>query len=278
MPARPGEQVYDSAYPPLGLRHGFRRLVRRRSLVVLLARRDLAIRYRRSVLGVLWALLTPALTLVVMWLVFESVFPVADLGVPYAVYLASGVLVLTGAQQGIQGLGSSFETYEPLLSKVHLPAEVLAAGAIGAMSVHLTFALTAVLILQLGLGVGIPASALLVPVVLALLLGFAAGIGMLVAGWSLKLPDLLHVVGVVLYLAGFLTPTFYPINALGEPARSVVEANPITTYLQLVRGCLYEGRVGSGTTWAWVTALGISVLIAGIASYQRSARRSLVHS
>jgi ABC-type polysaccharide/polyol phosphate export permease len=272
------EPVYDSAFPEIGLVHGARRLRQRLPLAVLLARRDLNIRYRRSVLGVFWALLTPTLTVLVMWLVFDSVFPVADLGVPYAVYLASGVLALTAAQQGIQGLGSSFQTYEPLLSKVHLPAEVLAAGAIGAMAIQTGFALLAHLAHQIGLGVAVPATAVLVPVVLVLLLGFSAGLGMLVAGWAIRLPDLLHIVNVALYLIGFLTPTFFPIAALDEPALSVVQANPVTGYLDLVRGCLYEGEVGSAGQWLVAVGLAVTTLVAGIAAYQRSARRAVVHA
>lgn len=273
-----GEPVYDSAFPEVGLHHGLRRLVRRWPLALLLARRDLAVRYRRSVLGILWALLTPLLTVIVMWLVFDSVFPVADLGVPYAVYLASGILVLTAAQQGIQGLGSSFQTYEPLLAKVHLPAEVLAAGAVVGMAVHTGLALLALLVLQLSLGVPVAATAVLVPLVVLLLLAFSAGLGMLVAGWSIRLADLIHVVNVILYLVGFLTPTFFPIAALDEPARSVVEANPLTTYLDLLRSCLYEGGGGTLAQWVLATVLGLGFLILGIASYQRSARRALVHT
>jgi ABC-2 type transport system permease protein len=273
-----GEPVYDSAFPQMGLRSGVRRVVAQWPLATLLARRDLAVRYRRSVLGVVWALLTPLLTVIVMWLVFDSVFPVADLGVPYAVYLASGVLVLTAAQQGINGLGASFQTYEPLLSKVHLPAEVLAAGAVLAMAFHTGLALLALLALQLGLGVPVSTTAALVPVVLLLLLSFSCGLGMLVAGWSIRLPDLLHIVGIVLYLVGFLTPTFFPITALDEPARSVVEANPLTTYLELLRSTLYAGDAGTVAEWALCGGLGIGMLLFGVRSYQRSARRAVVHS
>jgi len=216
------------------------------------------------------------MTVFVMWVVFESVLPVADLGVPYAVYLATGILGLTAAQQGIVYLGSSLQMYEPVLTKIHLPAELLAAGSIGAIAVHLGFASLAVVGLQLLLGVGLPVTAMLVPLVLLTLLAFTAGIGMLVAGLAIRLPDVLHIVSIAIYLLGFLTPTFFPVTALDEPARSVVEANPLTGYLELLRGCLYEGEVGSAGRWAVAVALGMTMLVAGTASFARSGRLAVV--
>jgi lipopolysaccharide transport system permease protein len=124
--------------------------------------------------------------------------------------------------------------------------------------------------------VAVPWTVVLVPAVLTCLLAFAGGLGMLVAGTAIRLPDVLHVVGVALYLLGFLTPTFYPVSALGEPARTIVLANPLTRYLDLLRGCLYEGRVGSAGAWLFAVGLAAATLVAGVRSYAAAARRSVV--
>ncbi|HEX7165766.1 MAG TPA: ABC transporter permease [Acidimicrobiales bacterium] len=276
IPSLDGGPVYDSAYPEVGVLASLRRVATNTRLVSLLVHKELTSRYRRSALGVIWALVTPVLTVLVMWLVFENVLPVADLGVPYAVYLASGILALTAAQQGIIALGSSLQNYESLLSRIHLPAEILAAGSMGAIAVHLSLATVAVLALQVLLGVGVPLTALLAPAVLLTLLAFTSGIGMLVAGIALRLPDVLHLVGIAIYLLGFLTPTFFPISALDDPGRWIVEANPLTGYLELLRGCLYEGEVGSAARWIVSVTLGVSMLVAGTASFARAGRRAVV--
>jgi lipopolysaccharide transport system permease protein len=271
----PGEALYDSAHVDRGVMSSLKFVLDHRALVALLVRKELAVRYRRSALGVVWALLTPALTTLVLWVVFESVFPVANLGVPYAVYLASGVLVLTAVQQGVQLLAGSLQGYEPLLARMPVPAEALAAGTIGAIGVHVGLGMVVVLALQLALGVGVPWTAPLGLVVLALLLAFSAGLGMLLAGLALRLADVLQIVSVVLYLLGFLTPTFYPLSAISDPARTIIEANPLTSFVELLRACLYEGSVGPVGKWAVSIVLGVATLVAGLDVYGRSARRAV---
>jgi ABC-type polysaccharide/polyol phosphate export permease len=118
----PSAVVYDSAArSPLLVTElwnfwTYRRLIR------LLVMRDVLARYKRSLLGVWWTLLNPLLTMTVMWLVFSHIFRfrVGISGVPYAVYLLAGVLLVLFFQQGVEMVASSIVANASVLTKVYV--------------------------------------------------------------------------------------------------------------------------------------------------------------
>jgi homopolymeric O-antigen transport system permease protein len=253
-------------------------VMERRQLVRLLARREVHQRYRRSYLGILWTLLTPILTVLVLWAVFQSLFSAAEIGVPYVVYLVSGVVVFTTAAQGIQQVGSSLVASEPILSRVHVPPEVLAAGSGLALSTTSALFLVPLFAVQLVAGVGIPPTAVLAIVVVVLLVVGAVGLGLLVAASAVRLPDVLNVVPPVVLMLGYLTPTFYPVSVVPEPFRSIIEANPLTIYLTLLRSVAYEGQLGSARSWTLAIVLALASIAVGGRAYTRMSRQIVVMS
>jgi ABC-2 type transport system permease protein len=269
--------VYDSEDRPTWASAGMNVLERRR-LVMLLARREVHQRYRRSYLGVLWTLLTPILTVTVLWAVFQSLFAPTDIGVPYVVDLVSGVVVFTTAAQGIQQVGGSLVAAEPILSRVHVPPEVLAAGSGTALCVTAALFLLPLFGVQLAAGVGIPPTAVLAVVVILLLVVAVVGVGLMVAASAVRLPDVLNVVPPLVLMLGYLTPTFYPVSVVPEPFRTVVEANPLTIYLTLLRSVAYGGDVGSARSWLLVIGMAVVSITVGGRVYGRMSRQVVVLS
>ena len=105
---RSTEVVYDSASRRSTSGQALIDLYHYRGLLALLVRRDLTVRYKRSLLGVSWTVLNPVLTSLVMWLVFNAVFhPKIPGNVPYITYLLSGVVAITYLQQGVTMTGAS---------------------------------------------------------------------------------------------------------------------------------------------------------------------------
>jgi ABC-type polysaccharide/polyol phosphate export permease len=267
--------VYDSEHRPTWVSTGIN-VLERRQLVRLLARREVHQRYRRSYLGVLWTLLTPILTVIVLWAVFQSLFSPTEIGVPYVVYLVSGVVVFTTAAQGIQQIGGSLLAAEPILSRVHVPPEVLAAGSGTALCVTAALFLLPLFGVQLIAGVGIPPTAILAVVVILLLVVAVVGVGLLVAASAVRLPDVLNIVPPLVLMLGYLTPTFYPVSVVPEPFRTVVEANPLTIYLTLLRSVSYGGDLGSARSWVLATAIALASITVGGRVYARMSRQIVV--
>lgn len=255
--------VYDSDRAATSWSTPYANLWQWRGLLRLMAARDLVSRYRRSTLGVLWTLLNPLLTTLVLWIVFQGFFRFRIPGdVPFVVYLLSGVVVVTFVQQGILGVGHSLLNHAPLLTRVYVPPEVVAAAHAASIAVNLLVSLLPLLGLQLLLGVGVPPTVLLLPVLVAVMFGFVLGVGLLLAVLAIRFRDVLDLAQVTLVLLAYATPTFYPISIVPQEYRSLLALNPAFWYLDLFRNLVYGGSVGTPLAWAVALACtAVSVLL-----------------
>lgn len=247
-----------------------------RGLVQLLIVRDLTVRYKRSTLGVWWTLLNPLLAMVILWIVFGQIFRFSIPGVPYVVYLLSGIIYYTFFSQGVIASGSGIVNSASILTKVSVPPEVFSISAAAAAGANLLISLIPLLMIQLVTGVGIPWTVVLVPIPLLCLLGLIAGMGLLVASAAVYFYDVLDLTAVVVSLLGYLTPTFYPIDIVPESLRWLVVGNPLYSYLTIFRGFVYEGVFAPGWMFAVMFGTSLLVLVIGVWIFSRSWKNLVV--
>src|SRR3954471_10184728 len=123
--------------PRIPLSQRLRDIWRYRELFFGLVRKELKVKYKESVLGFLWSMLNPAMTLTVYYIVFQLIL---KNGIPYfAIYLACGVLVWNLYSTALPGATGSVVANASIVKKVAFPREVLALAAVGAALVHFFF-------------------------------------------------------------------------------------------------------------------------------------------
>lgn len=271
------ESVYDSAVRQKPLRGAIADLYRRRALVKLLIARDLTVRYKRSLLGVTWTVLNPLLTTLVMWVVFSHLFHAKTPGhVPYIVYLLAGLLVVTYFQQGVTQTASSITASANLLTKVYVPPVVFAFSAACGGGIGFCFGLVPLFIFQLTLGVGISWTIIAVPLALLCLLAMIAGVGLIIAAYSIRFDDVLYFVNVSLVLVGYLTPTFYPITIIPLRYRKLFYLNPLYSYVNVFRYLEYGGPHPVWANYLIMAASGSVGFAIGLAVFVRRWPRLVV--
>lgn len=268
--------IYDSAQLRTPLVTEFRNVWRFRSLIRLLVNRDLTVRYKRSALGVWWTLLNPLLTMSVLWVVFSQVFRFTIPGVPFAVYLLSGTLLITFFAQGVNATGAAMVNNANVLSKVYVPAEVFAFSSGISAAVNFGISLIPLFAIQLVTGIGIPWTALLLPLPALLLLAFTIGVGLLVAAAAVYFYDVLDLTNVFIQLASYLVPTFYPIDIVPDRFLPLVQVNPLYSFLKVIRGFAYEGVFAPGWNFIVITVSGILALALGVWVFSRSWKNLVV--
>ncbi len=268
--------VYDSDSPRRPIVSEFQNLWKFRGLIRLLVTRDLTVRYKRSVLGVWWTFLNPLLTMLVMWVVFGQFFKFEIPGVPFVVYLLSGILLLTFFSQAVVATGSSIVSSSSILSKVYVPPEVFAVSSALAALVNFGISIVLLLGIQIIAGVGVPWTALLVVLPAICMLMFVAGIGLLVASAAVYFFDVIDFTAVLIQILGYLTPTFYPVDIIPSEFMPLVVSNPLFSYLVVFRSFVYEGRMPP--TWNLMVMLGTSIgfMLLGVWVFSRSWRRLVV--
>lgn len=260
-----GSRIYDSAkrLPPLAAE--LHNLYAYRGLLRLLVVRDITLRYKRSILGVWWTLLNPLLTTGVLWLVFSRVFRFETPGVPFIVYLLSGVLVVNYFSQGLTSVSSSLVASAGILTKVYVPPEVFAMSAAAAACVNFLLSLVPLLVIQVLTGTGIAWTAVLLPVPAVCVLALITGAGLLVATAAIRFADALDLVGIFVILLGYLTPTFYPLSIVPPDFRVVIYCNPLYSYVEVFRQLVYGGTFAP--LWNWVVMVGTAGVALALGAY-----------
>jgi ABC-type polysaccharide/polyol phosphate export permease len=267
--------VYDSARRETPVLQQFRTLWRMRALIRLLVGRDIVVRYKRSLLGVWWTLLTPVLTTAVLWVVFSRAFKVQT-DVPYVVYLVSGLVLYTFFQQTVIGAGAAMLADAHVVSKIYVPPEVLCVAAALGAAVNLLAALVPLVIVVAVSGVTLTWTVPLVVIPLALLLVFGVGVGLLIAPLAVRFQDAMHLTQLALLLGLYVTPVLWPSSIVDGRFDEVLRLNPLFHFLRVFRSLLYEGRLGPGVSWLVMAGSASACLVFAMIVFDRRWREAVV--
>jgi len=267
---------YDSDQARRPLISEFQNLWNNRGLIRLIVGRDLTVRYKRSTLGVWWTLLNPLLTTGVMWIIFGQLFRFETPGVPYIVYLLSGILMMTFFGQATIAAGSAIVGNAGVLSKVYVPPEVFSASAALSAAANFMISLLILLAVQVATGVGIPWTVVLVPIPVLAMLGLATGLGLLIAAAAVHFYDVIDLASVFIQLVSYLTPSFYPISIVPPSFLWVIYSNPLYSYLTVFRGFVYGGEFVDWWMFVYMFATSIVTLLFGVWVFSRSWRSLVV--
>jgi ABC-2 type transport system permease protein len=267
--------VYDSRVRETPVVSDLRAVWRYRGLLTLLVRRDVVLRYKRSALGIWWTILNPLLSMAVLWVVFSSVFGHADDEVPYVVYLISGLVVSTLFGQVLLGVASSMLASAPVLTKLHVPPAVFAIAAALAAAVNCLLSLIPMLGIMLVVGVLPSPSALLLFIPVGLLGLTAMGIGLALAPLAARFQDTLDLCGVLITLATYLAPVFWPFDVAPERFRGLLQLNPLYHVLVSFRALLYQDGLGPWTAYVWMVSAALVAVVGGTWIFARTWRRSI---
>ena len=138
------------------------------------------------------------------------------------------------------------------------------------VAVILARLLVPLLIIQIATGVGVPWTIVLLPIPLFALLALVAGLGLIVASAAVYFDDVLDLTGVVIQLVAYLTPTFYTIDIIPERWLPIIHANPLYSYLVVLRGFIYGGTFAPAWNFAVMGASSLVALLLGVWVFSRS--------
>lgn len=195
---------------PFLSKQGLSSQVRRSTLFILqqLISRDFKLKYRRSVLGVLWSVLNPLLMMCVLTLVFSNMFrfPIEK----YPLYLILGTVLFSLMSDATNGAMSSIIFNSALIKKVRIKKAVFPVQKVFFALVNFGLSLVAVAIVMVFFRVMPSLSMLALPLLLVYVLLFTIGLGLLLSSLSVFFRDVMHLWGVVILAWNYLTPIFWP--------------------------------------------------------------------
>ena len=187
--------------------------------------RDLKIKYRRSVLGYLWSVLNPLLMMLVLTVVFSTVF---RFDIPnYPVYVLTGQLLFSFYNESTTMAMDSILTGASLIKKVYLPKYIFPLSKVLSTFVTMLFSLIALFIVMIVTDAEFHVTLILLPVAFLYMLIFSLGVSLILSVSVIYFRDIKHLYGVFLSALNYLTPIFYPTSILPEWVKQWMFFNPL---------------------------------------------------
>ncbi len=257
--------------PAVGLQFpDLRELWHHRDLLYMLARRDISVRYRQSVIGAFWAILQPLLLAAVFALFLGQYANIPSApGIPYAVFAVSGMVMWLFFAGAISSASESTVGSSELISRVYFPRVIIPLASVIPPLVDFAVAFVVVIGAMLVYGVEPSIRIVLLPVDVLLALLVAVGAGLWLSALHVRYRDVQHVVPFALLLGLFITPITYPFDVVPEAVKPFYSLNPAVGVLEGFRWVLFSGYGFPGLVLIVPVVVGAILLVTGGLFFRR---------
>lgn len=244
-------------------------------LTLLLVTRDLRVRYRGSFLGYIWSMMNPMLYMGILSFVFSHLMRVQIEN--YAAFVLSGIMIWNLFNQSL-GIGvNSILANGSLLRKVRVPASLFPASSVLSVLINFFLALGPFLIVSLIIGVKLSYWLLLLPLVLIPYILFIYGIALFIGTLNVRFRDIGHVMEPLLLMIFYGSPVIYQVSQLPAEYQVYAALNPLSHFLETIRGIMFFGIPPTFYGLSIMTALACGSLIIGITTYRLNKNGFIYH-
>lgn len=245
---------------------------RNRYLLGQLIKRDVLLRYRGAMFGVLWMFLSPLLMLGIFAFVFGHIFqmrwPQQGSNIPFWLLLYGGLIAFNIFSETISRAPTSVRGYPSFVKKIIFPVNILPVVPLGAALVHGMFNFL-ILAAALALSGHLHASILLFPLLVAPMVFLALGLSWFLAAWGVFIKDMTQIVPAFTQMLLFLSPVLYPVSAVPELLRPIYQYSPLGTVIETCRTAIV-GQPIEWSSWGTALALCLAAALLGHAFFQHS--------
>ncbi len=252
-----------------------REMIAYRDLFLVLAYRDLQVRYAQTVLGIVWALVQPMATLLVMTLVFGRAVGVDTDGLPYPLFAITGISAWTYFAFVMKESGGSLIASQEMVRKIYFPRLLVPMSKSAVGLTDLLVALLVMVALFFYYGIAPQERIILAALYLIGIVISALGVGIWISALTIRYRDLQHVVPFAIQIGLFITPVAYTARTVTERLPEWLQAvyflNPMAGLIEGYRWCLIG--VGDPGGWCWLSFASSLVLLLTSFIYFRSMER-----
>ncbi|WP_423068411.1 ABC transporter permease [Devosia sp. CN2-171] len=228
-----------------------------REIVYFLALRDITVRYRQAVLGILWVVIQPLVSMGVFTLVFDNVGGITTGTTPYPLFVLAGLVPWSFFARSVTGMTGSLTSNAALVGKVYFSRLAIPLAVIMGAGVDLAVGCVVLFAAILISGQPISPAIAVLPVFLALLAIGTTGVGLLMAATNVRFRDVGHMVPFALQTLLFLTPVIYPASLLPSVLQPFAALNPMFGVVEGMRWSV----LGIVPDWSGVAISAISAVV-----------------
>jgi lipopolysaccharide transport system permease protein len=271
IPEREGQQTVLEITPTeWRVSIDVRELWEYRELLYFLIWRDLKVRYKQTVVGVLWVIIQPLMTMVVFSLFFGGLARMPSDGLPYPIFYYSALLPWNYFAQALVSTTNSMVENQRLITKIYFPRLILPLAAVVTGLVDFAVAFSVLLVMLAWYGITPPFAALLLPLFLSLAVVTALGVGLWLAALNALYRDVRYVMPFLIQFWLFSSPIVYPSSLVPAGWQWLYGLNPMAGVITGFRWALTGSGQPPGVLLAASAAGMVVILIAGLFYFQRA--------
>lgn len=240
-----------------------------------LVKRDLKVKYRRSILGYLWSLLNPLLMMCIMSYIFSTIFK-SDIP-NFPLYLICGQTLWNFFNESTSMAMNSIVSNAALIKKVYIPKFIFPISRVLSSFVTMSFSLVAILIVMLFTRATIYPTILLFWVPLVFLFLFCCGVGLILAALATYFRDITHIWGVATMAWMYATPIFFDPAILPDNVRNTLQFNPMYHYMTVFRQLIVYGQLPSRNSWLICIGCSLGAVAVGLVVFRKMQRKFILY-
>ena len=246
-----------------------------RDLLIELVKRDIKKKYRRSVLGILWSMLNPFFTMLIMTMVFSNFFRFSITNFP--LYLLTGQLMFNFYGEATNTSMESILENSSLIKKVYVPKYIFPLAKVLSSCVNFILSLPGLVLLLFITATDIKWIMVLSIIPIIYLLIFCCGVGLILSTVAVYFRDMFHLYSVLLTALSYLTPIFYPKEIIPEKYVFLINFNPLYYFVTMFREIMYYGRLPELNNHLICIIISGIALILGIIIFFKNQKQFILH-
>jgi len=250
-------------------------LLKYKDLLFELVLRDIKVKYKKSILGIMWSILNPLLMMLVMTIVFSTIFKSSIPNFPMYLIIGQTLFSFFGESTNMALMSIIYNA--GLIKKVYIPKYIFPLSkSLFALS-NLFFSLIAVFIVAIFTKIEFNFYILLFPIPIFLLFLFSLGIGLVVATYSVFFRDIAHLYQILLLIWTYMTPIFYPITILPGTYIKIILYNPLFCYITFARDLILESKVSDIKLVLLCFLYSLVSMIIGICVFKKNEKKFIFY-
>lgn len=216
----------------------FKDLLRYKEVFYFLSWKDIIVRYKQTVLGVMWAVIQPIVSMVIMTFIFGNVAKLDSSGAPYPIMVFIGLIPWNFFSSGMNAVSNSLVANSHLITKIYFPRLTLPISSLITACVDSLISLGILTLMMIGFMYVPPIHIFLLPLFYILASIIVLGTGIFFATLNVKYRDIRYLVPFILQFGMYISPVGYSINVISERWRLLYSLNPVVGVIDGFRWCL----------------------------------------
>ena len=259
--SRTSYEIRPRSLSGINLLTSLAKLAQYKDLIWTLSVHRVKVRYKQSLLGVMWAILQPLAVMLIFTFVFSIIARMPSEGAPYAIFAYTALLPWNYFSSGVANATNSLTSHAQFVTKVYFPREILPITYVAAALFDFLVASTLLIGLMIYYRVPLTMNVLYVVPIIALLSCFALAMSLFFSATQVRFRDLGVAVPLLLQVWLFATPVIYPLSAVPQRLRSIYMLNPMVGIIESFRQVILKGTAPEMGSLLFAAVIAIILLV-----------------